>query len=71
MDFLWSENQRKATLQYPRHYGTDHKDLEGWLEFQVQRFLMLGFNPDINNAVIWVASQLGGHPLNWWLNAKT
>jgi hypothetical protein len=57
-----TENQRKAVAQGPRHYGTNPRDLEDWLEFKPQRFLMLGLDPDTFSAVVCVTtSQFGGY----------
>jgi hypothetical protein len=56
-----AENQRKEAVQGPRQDGTNPRDFEDWLEFQPQRFLMLGLDPVTYSAVIWVTSQSGGH----------
>jgi hypothetical protein len=51
-----TENQRIATLQAPQKDGTNPRDLEDWHEFQLQRFFMLGLDPDTYSAVTWTTS---------------
>jgi hypothetical protein len=58
-----TENQRKV-VRAPRPDGTNPRDLEDLLEFQPQRFLLLGLDPDTFNAVTWVTSQFGGPTSN-------
>jgi hypothetical protein len=51
-----TETQRKATINATKESGQDARKLENWLEMQPQRFVMLGFNPDSYNAVVWATS---------------
>jgi hypothetical protein len=52
-----TETQRKAMVNSPFQYGKDARELENWLEAQLQRFLLLGITADSYDSAIWVTSQ--------------
>jgi hypothetical protein len=65
-----TETRRKAAINSKFLFGREPRELEGWLEAQPQRFVMLGINVDSYDAMIWVISQFS-RPLNIrWLNRK-
>jgi hypothetical protein len=65
-----NETKRKAAINFRYKSCRDPRELEDWLEAQLQRFVMLGINADSYNVVVWVTPQFSG-PLNiWWLNRK-
>jgi hypothetical protein len=66
-----TENKHKTAIHVSLQDGNNPRDLEEWLEFQPQRFFILGLDPDTYNVVIWVTSQVGGRAVSSWLNAKT
>jgi hypothetical protein len=65
-----TETQRKAAINSPYQYGGNARDLEDWLEAQLQRFLLLGITADSYDSVIWVTSHFSGSLNGWWLNRK-
>jgi ADP-ribose pyrophosphatase YjhB (NUDIX family) len=66
-----TETQRKAAINSPLKNGRIANELEGWLEAQPQRFLMLGITYDSYDSVMWDTSQFFGQLNGWWLNRKT
>jgi hypothetical protein len=47
-----TENQRKEAVPAPIRDETSPRGMEDWLDFQPQRFMMFGLEPDTYNVVI-------------------
>jgi hypothetical protein len=66
-----TETQRKAAINSKFESGREPRELEGWLEAQPQRFVLLGIDVDSYDAVILVTSSHYSGLLNiLWLNCK-
>jgi hypothetical protein len=65
-----TETQQKATINTPYQYGQEPRKMEDWSKMQLQRFLMLGINPQSCDVVVLVTYQVLNTLNSWWLNRK-